>query len=215
MNSTEEGPDPADIQAWRRMVENGSYKSVSHQSLVAAAQSMGPFGDQRILNPIMLEIGDRTMRILRKRIGRNHRNQGYDAIERAHGQLIEAVLKPQSADGSALRTAFVSTVRYRAADAIRREQLETARFSEPEEDETTPTTTCSQPASDMEESAQVESVLRNVRDPRKRLAFRLYMDGVPRNSTKAESIASSLSSCSWRSLAASMTRSPESTELFS
>lgn len=43
-----------------------------------------------------------------------------------------------------------------------------------------------------DEHLYVEAVLRQIPDERKRLAFRLYMDGVPRHSIKRDSIASAL-----------------------
>ena len=191
MDTMEEGPDPDDAEAWRQAVESQSLRSVRGQCLVAAAQTIGPEGDQRLLNPIMGEITRRLMRMLRKRIGRNRRNEGCDMIEEAHGQLIEAVLKPDSADGKALRTAFVATVNFRAADAIRREGVQTERLAYAEDKASIPAHERKAWSQD-EERAHVESVLRRIADPRKRLAFRLHLDGLPRNSTKGESIAKAL-----------------------
>ena len=191
MENLQEGPDPGDIEAWRRLVERKSLSKIEGQCLVAAAQETGPSGDKRVLSSVMKEISDRMMRILRKHIGRNYRNEGRDMIEEAHGKLIEAVLKPKSADGSAMRTAFVTTVRHRAADAIRREMLDSKRY-EYALDESALPLRHKKALTDDEECAHVESVLRQIRDPLKRLAFRLHMDGVPRNSTKVESIASAL-----------------------
>jgi RNA polymerase sigma factor (sigma-70 family) len=190
MDIKEEGPEPGDIAGWRRAIEGQSLPRIPGQRLVAAAQQIGPSGDRRVLEILMKEISDRMMRILRKRIGRNHRNEGRDMIEEAHGGLIEAVLQPKSADGGALRTAFVATVRFRAADAIRREQLNSERYVYSEDE--TPRPGGHKALSQDEERAHVEGVLKRIADPRKRLAFRLHMDDVPRNSTKVESIASAL-----------------------
>jgi hypothetical protein len=43
-----------------------------------------------------------------------------------------------------------------------------------------------------EEERNVESVLQLVKDDRKRLAFRLYMEGVPHKSSRSHSIAEAL-----------------------
>jgi len=191
METREEGPDPDDIAAWRQEIASGSLPKIRSQSLVAAVQRIGPNGERRVLEPLMKEISARMMRILRKQIGRNHRNEGWDLIEEAHGKLIEAVLKHNSADGTGLRTAFYTRVRFRGADAIRREQLHGERYDYALEDGGLPLRLNKTAATD-EEHAHVEDVLRMIQDPRKRLAFRLYMDGVPRNSTKVASIASAL-----------------------
>jgi DNA-directed RNA polymerase specialized sigma24 family protein len=191
MDIREVGPDPDDTKAWRQVIESKSLPSIEGQSLVAAVQRYGPSGDRRVVEPLMKEISARMMRILRKQIGRNHRNEGWDLIEEAHGQLIEAVLKHNSADGTALRTAFLATVLFRGADAIRREQLHSSRYDYAIDEGALPLRHKKTISGD-EEHAHVESVLRQIKDPRRRFAFRLHMDGVPRNSTKVESIASAL-----------------------
>jgi DNA-directed RNA polymerase specialized sigma24 family protein len=191
MDKLQEGPDPDDIAAWRKVIEDQSLKMIQNMKLVAAAQRIGASGDKRVINSLMKEIAERMMRILRKHIGKNHRNEGWDMIEEVHHQLIEAVLKPNSADGIGLRTAFVARIKLRAADAIRREQLHSERYAY-SEDEEAGSDEHKALATLNEERAHVESVLRRIADPRKVLAFRLHMDGVPRNSTKVESIATAL-----------------------
>ena len=191
MDKKEDGPDPGDVNGWRRVIESEMLSKIQGRQLVAAAQKIGPSGDRRVINSLMNEISDRIMRILRKYIGRNHRNEGCDMIEDTHGKLIETVLRPESADGTAMRTAFVATVKFRAADAIRSESLHTERYQSSEE-EMPVTGSPGKPSVLEEESAHVEGVLNRIADPRKRLAFRLHMDGVPRNSIKVESIASAL-----------------------
>ncbi|NQE65500.1 sigma-70 family RNA polymerase sigma factor [Caulobacter sp. RHG1] len=187
----EEGPDPGDIAGWRQVVDRQELSKIPGHRLVMAAQKIGSSGGRRTINALMSEISDRIMRILRKRIGRNHRNEGWDMIEEAHGKLIDAVLLPKSADGTAMRTAFVATIRFRAADAIRREELHSDRYVHVEEQQPSAGGQ-KELSSPTEEQAHVESVLKRIADPRRRLAFRLHMDGVPRNSIKVESIASAL-----------------------
>ena len=191
MYRKEEGLDPGDIAGWRQVIGSQTLSRVPAHCLVAAVQKIGPSGDRRVINPLMNEISERVMRILRKHIGRNHRNEGWDMIEEAHGKLIHAVLLPKSADGTAMRTAFVATVKFRAADAIRREERHSDRYTYSEEEMPAPASHKVLLSAE-EERAFVEDVLRRISDPRKRLAFRLHMDGVPRNSIKGESIASAL-----------------------
>ncbi len=191
MEKVKEGPDPDDIAAWRLIIEDQSLGRIQGGQLVAAAQRIGASGDRRVINSLVNEIAERMMRILRKHIGKNHRNEGWDMIEEVHHQLIEAVLKPNSADGIGLRTAFVARIKLRAADAIRREQLHSERYAYSEDEEARSDGHKALATAD-EERAHVESVLRRIADPRKVLAFRLHMDGVPRNSSKVESIASAL-----------------------
>ena len=99
---------------------SGSIRRIRSERLVAAAQKIGPKGDQRILNTLMMEITRRIMGMLRKCVGRQYRDKGWEIVHAAHAKLIEAVLMPKSADGTGLREAFAHRVRLRAVDAVRR-----------------------------------------------------------------------------------------------
>jgi RNA polymerase sigma factor (sigma-70 family) len=185
------GPDPGDVDGWRRAIDEGRLSKIRIENVVAALQKIGPLGDQRVVNPLMLHVSSKMMRKLRHLIGKNHRNQGRDMIEHAHGKLIEAVLKPKSADGIALRDKFYACVRHRAADAIRVGRLDAGREPHAEDKGVLPPPP-KQLLTAEEEKAHIESVLRQIQDPRKRSAFRLHMDGVPRGSKKVDSIAKAL-----------------------
>ena len=56
--------------------------------------------------------------MLRARVGFNHPNQGEDIIYRVHAEIFEALLKPNSKDGKALREAFGPRVMFRLKTAI-------------------------------------------------------------------------------------------------
>jgi DNA-directed RNA polymerase specialized sigma24 family protein len=148
-----------------------------------------------VLNALALHISDAIMRILRKAIGRNHRNEGLDIIADVHGQLIEALLKPGSADGNGLRKAFVPRVGFRAADALRKEQKTKQQERSAEGLEEIYVNGPSQeidPRRLMEEGIDVERALERITDDRMRLAFRLHMEGYPAESSRTASIAKAL-----------------------
>lgn len=183
-----ESPQPDDLAAWRRLIAGNELSHCTHESVVAAIQSLGPNGERRILNALMKHISDVLNRILRNRIGRNHPNEGFDIIERAHTQLIEALLQPNSPDGKGLAVAFKARVDFRAADAIRAERLQSARQPYGED-----VAAYERTSDDMhqisEEHVSVENLLKRITDPRKRLAWRLHMERVPLGGTKGHSIA--------------------------
>lgn len=183
-----ESPQPDDLVGWRRVIAADGLGQCPPARVVAAIQAMGPQGDRRVLNLLMKHVSDVMLRRLRRLIGRNHPNEGIDMIERAHNGLIEAVLQPESADGEALRVAFMATVEYRAADAIRAERLRGKRHPYAEE-EATVERFADDSCQIMEEHARIEQLLRRVEDPRKRLAFRLHMEGLVKGSKKGLSIA--------------------------
>ncbi|MDO9223596.1 MAG: hypothetical protein Q7U20_07780 [Caulobacter sp.] len=184
----EESPEPDDLVGWRRVIADGGLTRCTPESVVAAIQTIGPLGDKRVMNALMKHISDVILRKLRRVIGRNHPNEGRDIIERAHGGLIEAVLQPETADGKALLVAFMARVHHRANDSIRAERLHGKRQPYGE-DETAFLRSVDDSHEAMEAHVRREQLLRRIEDPRKRLAFRLHMEGLTKGSKKGLSIA--------------------------
>ena len=198
-------PKATDVDGWREAVKNGSYRHFRLEDVVAAIQDLGPCADKDVLNPLAKHLSDALLYILRRHISIHHRNRGDDIIERAHGQIIDAILRPESADGKALRTAFVPRVRFRIKDALAAEaraaragsgvqdgDSETAAAGIAESSPNDRTPAYRDPTETIAESIDVEMILEQVPDDRKRLAFRLYMDDVPFKSMKSDSISAAL-----------------------
>lgn len=191
----EEPPSDTDLEAWRQIAAKDGLRRIPPEKIVAAIQRIGPSGDQRLLNALMGHISDEILRILRRRVSTQYRNKGNDIIERAHEQLIVAILKPHSADGKGMRVAFVARVRFRADDAIRAEMSNHKRYThyETNEDGETVEPADGQAPDHVEQVAYVEHLLSKIPDPRRCLAFRLHMEGCPITSDKGpESIARTL-----------------------
>jgi hypothetical protein len=198
-------PKSTDLEGWRRAIQEGRHTGCRLEEIVAAIQDLGPRADKAVLNPLAKHLSDALLGILRARVGVNHPNRGVDIIERVHGQLFEAILQPASADGRALRAAFVPRVTFRIKDALVAE-ARAARQVPLRETDTggDPNARRGADASGervpmprdlsgvLGESMDVEAILEQVTDERKRLAFRLFMDGVPFKSSKSRSIEEAL-----------------------
>ena len=181
----EEPPSPFDVEGWRGVVANDRLRSLRPEYIVAAIQHIGPRSDQRLLAAMVSRVSDELLRIIKPLVGKNHRNGGEDIIWRAHHQLIVAMLTPNSKDGQALCKTFRTCVEFRVADAIRAE-LKYAKRNQPYK--TQPGVTdhgeamveTIEPAEEgSEQVVEVERLLNQIPDPRKREAFRLHMDGCP------------------------------------
>jgi DNA-directed RNA polymerase specialized sigma24 family protein len=187
-------PSPTDREGWRQAVREASLEAFRMEDIVAAVQHMLRDNDTSLASTLITFLSDKLMRMLTKKVSTNHRNQGKDIIEDAHGVLIAAILQPGSADGKALRTTFGACVRSRLADAIRRERRRDSRESAYELDTEGEII---EPV-DREswlligESAVVEEALRTIKDPKKELAFRFFMERVPYESKKGTSISKAL-----------------------
>ena len=184
----DDSPEPDDLSAWRCLVDGDRLGECSPESIVAALQKLGPNGERRVLNALMQHVSDLITNRLRKRVGFNHADRGMEIIESAHGQLIEAILSPDSADGQGLEVAFNARIDFRMGDAIRRGRIRSDRY--PSAEDMPALAHASGDGERMIEGhALVEQILDRIGDDRKRLAWRLHMDGVPQGGVKGLSIA--------------------------
>lgn len=254
----ESPPASTDIEGWRRAIAEGALADFRLEALVAALQDLGPHTDANVKRALLKQLNDAMLRMLRSFVGFNHPNQGEDIIYRVHHQLFDALLRPASADGRALRAGFANIVSFRVKDAIaveyRHSRIPTRpdvkdteddepddelpvaandlippparpdgagdRIRESDAEASTPEDvpdlgeqgdpadvsdgedapgrdssrdmTLLDGVRHLDEQLDVVSVLRDVSDHRKRLAFYLHMQGVPFGSTKGNSIAKAL-----------------------
>lgn len=111
-------PSSSALEFWREAVAKDRLRDFKPEALVAALQDLGPTAERRVREALAFRISDALMRLLRKRVGLNHPNQGRDIIDRVHTELLTALFEPSSADGKAMRTAFSARVSFRIKDAI-------------------------------------------------------------------------------------------------
>lgn len=180
------GAPGAEIDSWRRIIAEDGLSGLRMEGIVAALQDFGPNADPRVVNALMKHIADVLTRFLRRRVGRNHPNDGEDIIDRAHAEIIEAVLRPGSADGKGLRVAFFARAEFRLADAIRQELKHGRREASADATELDDDGGEGPIAydSDLDSNVLVEELLSHLPDPRMALAIRLDMDGCPIESKK-------------------------------
>lgn len=117
-------PGPTDLEGWRCAIDEGRLPDIRREALVVVIQDLGAHADPKVLNPLLRELSDHAMKLLRKNVGRNHPNEGQDIIDRAHYDLIEALFDPGSADGKGFRKAYYSRLFFRLKDAIGKEVME-------------------------------------------------------------------------------------------
>src|SRR6266849_1796577 len=111
-------PDPGDLEGWQQAAANHQLTAFRPEAIVSALQELGPSADTRVRNALAKHVSDILIKMLRGYIGTNHPNNGEDIITRVQGEMFEALLDKNSADGQALRTRFGYTVKFRALDAI-------------------------------------------------------------------------------------------------
>ncbi|MGH7015274.1 MAG: hypothetical protein ACREEL_14185 [Stellaceae bacterium] len=88
------------------------------EAIVAALQDLRPNHDTTVRNDLAKHLSDSIYRLLRRNVGRNHPNEGWNIIDRVHFQIFEALARPHTADGRGLRVALFSRVMFRLKDAI-------------------------------------------------------------------------------------------------
>lgn len=199
---TEPPLGPTDAAGWQAAVRDGSYRDCRLEDVVVALQDLRASLDKPTELALAKHLSDSMLGILRGMVGLHHRNKGEDIIEEVHTVLWTALLTPGSKDGQGLRRAFVPRLKFRLLDVLRRvddEENAAVEFN-PETDASDGRASPDGEASvhtlaETEricEEMDVEAALSQVTHSQKRLAFRLYMDGVPFKSTKGPSIEKAL-----------------------
>jgi len=124
--STSEEPPPGstDFAGWKRAAELGRLDHLPLEAIFAALQDIRFNIDFGLRNILAKALSDRTYKLLRRQVGRNHPNGGADIIDRAHVQVFEALAQPASADAKGYRQAFVARLMFRLKDAIAKEARE-------------------------------------------------------------------------------------------
>lgn len=179
MKDLEEWPAPSDDEGWAAVVAADRLGICPPGLVVGALRALFLMGDRRLVDALTLHLSDLITRRLRRLIGTDHRNAGEDIIERAHGALMEAVFDPMSKDGADLVEAFEPRVRFRGIDAARLEGRYQRRFPALATDGDGEVLAPADNRMDAGAgSIEVSHLLSRIRDPRKRLAFRLAMEGM-------------------------------------
>lgn len=184
-----------DIDGWRLAVKEHHLSNFPLEAIVCAIQDLGVSSDDELINALALFLSNRVMQILRRKVNKSYPNEGLEIIEAAHHQIIEAILSPQTADGKALRVAFMPRLNFRLADVFKAEKAgrdALNAFKEKESTDLTEDNRIDPRLPSVAESAYVEEVLSRIADDRKRLAFRLHMEKVPVKSKKSMSISKAL-----------------------
>ena len=172
-------PEAADETGWGAVVAAGELGTCPPGVVVSALRALYLDGDRRLVQTLTIHISDRITRRLRRLIGADHPNGGEDIIERAHGALMHAIFDPTSADGPQLVEHFWPRIRNRGIDAARVEgkfrHRHTTLFVGDDGEILVPADRRMDGGAG---SIDVSHVLSRIEDPKKRLCFRLFMDGM-------------------------------------
>ena len=122
--SEEPPPDSTDFAGWKRAADEERLDYLPLEAIFAALQDIRFNTDSGLRNALAKALSNRTLKLLRARVGRNHPNKGDDIIDRAHVQVFAALGQPDSADAKGYRQAFVARLMFRLKDAIAKEVRE-------------------------------------------------------------------------------------------
>ena len=207
-------PKSDDLAGWRRAITEERLRQFRLEEIVAAIQDLGPLADPAVINPLAKHLSDAVLRKLRALVGKNHPNEGQDIIDRVHFTIFEAILQPSSPDGKGLRKAFIPRLKFRMRDAIAKEgrafRNHAAKSPRSNQDGTSPDSIGEDPSDDLQstnsatighdcalfnlaapeqhidQEIYVAEILETIPDIRKRLAFRLFINGYKCKSSVAE-----------------------------
>ena len=172
-------PEAADGAGWAAIVAAGELVDCPPGKVVGALRALFREGDRRLVQALTLHLSERITRRLRRLISRDHANTGEDIITEAHAKLMAAVFDPDSADGSEMVNNFWPRVRNRGIDAARIEGTHRRRHLPlGTDDDGEPILPRGHRVDGGAGSAEVSHIIARIPDPKKRLAFRLAMEGM-------------------------------------
>lgn len=186
----QEAPAPGDIDGWRKAAsEQGLLRRLRPEDMVRAAQDPKLKAERYIYNALMERLSGLIMRAVRVGVSTHWNNGGQDIVDDVHDNLIAAILRPASADGKELGRRFWAVLKTRTIDAVRTARKERDRFTTYEDEiAEDPEREAADGQARIDEKIDyergLERALEFVLDPRKRLAYRLHLQGVPRRTTK-------------------------------
>ncbi len=197
-----EAPKSVDLEGWRAAIKEERLKDFRPEDIAAAFQDLG-YQDKQVQNDLAKHLSDIIIGILRRRVSYGWPDEGRDIIMETHTAIFSGLLDAKTADGRALRKAFGSRVLFRLKDAIVRGARERERYVSMESDEEAANAieraqaegnVCAHKLNDPDETINVQQILDRIPDWRKRLAFRLYLEGHSHGSERVgvPSIASAL-----------------------
>jgi hypothetical protein len=181
---------PDDVDWWRRAISHpGTLGRLRPEDIVGAAQDPRIKAERRLYNALMQHLSEFISRKVRTRVSRQWKNGGQDIVDNVHDKLIEAILRPSSPDGKELGRRFWAVLRTRTIDAIRVAEKERDRFTNHEDEiverpEREVEVGHTRVEQKIDYDRALERALECVPDVRKRLAYRLHLQGVPCKTTK-------------------------------
>lgn len=173
-------PAPNDAAGWSRVVADPDrLAGCPPGTAVAALRALYASGDRRIGDALAVRVSGEIVRRLRRKVSIRHANRGDDIVDLAHDALLDAILDPADPEGDHVARHFDERLHFRALDAIRVETRRARRFiafAQGEDGEQLiPTDRRIDGGAGTE---PIGVLLARVPDPRKRLAFRLYLEGM-------------------------------------
>lgn len=172
-------PDAADAAGWTAAALGGDLAGCPPGRLVGALRAHFRDGDRRLVHVLATQVSRVVMRRLRKLIGVGHANRGEDIVVEAHGRIMASVFDPDSADGAEMVDHFWARVRNRGVDVAREEGRRARRhISLAKDDDGEVVLPRGRRMDGGAGSIDASHLLSRIADPKKRLAFRLAMEGM-------------------------------------
>ena len=174
------GPPPSDDVGWSEVVSDPTRLARCPPGVaVAALRALYASGDQRVGDALTSYVSKKIIARLRRKVSSRHPNRGEDMIEAAHDALLDKVLDPGAPEGNEIAAHFEERLHFHAIDAIRVGLRRAGReIAHPMGEDGEPLIPEDRRVDGGAGVVPIGVLLARVPDPRKRLAFRLHMEGM-------------------------------------
>jgi hypothetical protein len=180
MSDENGAPPPDDVPGWAGVLAApGKLVALRREDVIRAVRHPSVRAHGQVFSGIMEFLNRAILKEAGNRVRTSWKDHGQQIAERVQHHLITAILDLSSADGKQMEKRYWAVLNTRTIDAVR-EEWSRAQY-----------TSDAVPIDDLEEidntdtmrlaeyRAEIERILSSVPDERKRLAFRLHLQGVP------------------------------------
>lgn len=180
MSQENGAPPPDDVEGWAAVVAAPAKLALlKREDIIRAARHPAVRVNRHVFSGIMEFLNRAILKEAGNRVRTSWKNDGREIAERVQHHLITTILDLSSADGKQMEKRYWAVLKNRTIDAVRDEwkrEPSTPDAVSAEDAEEVGDTDTMQLA---EYRAEIERILSSVPDERKKLAFRLHLQGVP------------------------------------
>jgi hypothetical protein len=180
MSEESAAPPPDDVGGWAAAIAApAKLARLKREDVIKAARHPVVRANRHVFSGIMEFLNRAILKEAGNRVRASWKDEGKQIAERVQHHLITSILDLASADGKQMERRYWAVLKTRTIDAVRDEWKREATAPDTVSTEDTSEEGDTDTMQLAEYRAEMDRILSSVPDERKKLAFRLHLQGVP------------------------------------